>query len=548
MNDILSHLYNHLSLYRIPVEFYIWLNILWNIADKFDILFKDHKNNLSKYLKNIDYSHNIKLPFFIHSSIESLFGLKYFSLKCFYTSCLISTIYCTYLFLVWATTNTSQFLTYYNKFTFNSIIQLLSILFFLNLFSDYISFIQTRYFLHLINKTDNILKWCCFILTDFLLTLSISVLFLWIFSLNDFRIIIFTTTIFLITSFLLSFINPIYNKYKDNLTFYQAYIIINRLNVRDYIIYTFKLDTLAFILFILTVIFLDSTNILKYVLYIIFILIYLKYSQYYNLFSKEEYTIRKHDLLATVGLFYGLALSYDISYLQNIYAGIGIVFASFISFFSVKSGYISFWEPLKHRVVPVYIYKYSLYLIISFIFGLYFGAISGFGVLSFYSLLIGCIGCILYIISYCIVYTLKLSIKEILLSLLTVTLLFIPFFLTSYLLFSILNYILNILSAFAGFRQIPFNELLLNTLKLDTVVENQPTLGIFFYSTFLTSFSIWIYVTSIITIKILEKFRNQFNNILTFFGSSIDEKPFHVIAFFAALICTLFTQILFKFI
>ena len=139
------------------------------------------KTKISNWLKSIETNHNIiEWPNHFIDLFDEFFGEKHLSGLCFKRSSIVSFISVGLIFLLWAAIKPNEYYTYLKSCP-NFYIALsgpfsLAVLY--NLIPDYISLIETRYLLNYLQNTNSILKICCVLIIDLLVTGLIFILFM----------------------------------------------------------------------------------------------------------------------------------------------------------------------------------------------------------------------------------------------------------------------------------------------------------------------------------------------------------------------------------
>ena len=153
-----------------------WVGISYGIHRLFkkaeDVLNQETKKSVTKWLKNLDVAgkvHNWTHAF--AESFDAVFGKKRRSWKCFFRSCLASTLASVILIFIWAWIRPDEFFAVWRNKDFKSQLILFPILLaLLNFLPDYLSLLETRYIIKRMTKTISLKIRLSLLLFDVILT------------------------------------------------------------------------------------------------------------------------------------------------------------------------------------------------------------------------------------------------------------------------------------------------------------------------------------------------------------------------------------------
>lgn len=158
-----------------------WLGLTGGIRK----LFKDAeetidpkiKKSVILWLKNTKSTGIVaKWPEQFSALFDSTFGKRHFSMRCFVRSCIASILSTILMLCIWALVRPAEFSSAFDvEFYLMPAFLIFPIIF--NLLPDYLSLLETRYFIRFLNKNSGIKRAIVILLADVVLTASIFLFF-----------------------------------------------------------------------------------------------------------------------------------------------------------------------------------------------------------------------------------------------------------------------------------------------------------------------------------------------------------------------------------
>lgn len=153
-----------------------WLGLTWSIYRLFnlteDVVNDEVKESLSKWLMNLKVHDNYNWATIFISVFDNVFTDNHFSRKCFIRSCFASLLAYILIGIILGITDINVL-----EPGIDEVIGFISIATIINLIPDYISLLQTRYFLNFVSTVSNPLVILMFIFLDVIVTAIIFVVF-----------------------------------------------------------------------------------------------------------------------------------------------------------------------------------------------------------------------------------------------------------------------------------------------------------------------------------------------------------------------------------
>lgn len=160
------------------------VGVIWFLFEKTeDTITTTAKNSISAWLKHFRLPAEMgRWPERFTAVFDHVFSERHFSIQCFVRSCLASSVFSFILFLAWKSQQEPIYLFFAEKAGFiSSAIGALILLVFLNWLPDYLSLLETRYFLQLMKKAKSWVNMLSLLVLDFIVTSFIWIAGLWLF-------------------------------------------------------------------------------------------------------------------------------------------------------------------------------------------------------------------------------------------------------------------------------------------------------------------------------------------------------------------------------
>jgi len=157
-----------------------WLGISYGIHRLFEkaeeVLNQETKKSVTRWLKNLDVAEKVhNWPQAFAENFDAVFGKKHRSWKCFFRSCLASTLASVIVIFIWVWMRPDEFFSVWHNEDFMTQLILFPILLaLLNFLPDYLSLLETRYIIKRMTKTISLKIRLSLLLFDVILTGGIA--------------------------------------------------------------------------------------------------------------------------------------------------------------------------------------------------------------------------------------------------------------------------------------------------------------------------------------------------------------------------------------